>query len=163
LANDPTQLQQLLGVNMALVLEPIFSLLGCIIIGFAQGWKLTLLTTLVALPIIIFSSYFRLGFELRFEQLNASVFAESSKFASEAIGAFRTVTSLTMENAICQRYEILLHDQAKKAFDKAKYSTLVFALSDGLPLACMALCFYYGGRLLSTHEYTAVSIPSPQP
>lgn len=65
------------------------------------------------------------------------VIANSPQFAAEAIGAFRTVTSLTLEDMISTRYDVLLKDHVKNAFDKAKYSTLVFALSDSVPLACM--------------------------
>lgn len=78
-ANDPTQLQQLLGVNMAMVLQAIFSLIGCIAIGFNFGWKLTLLATLVALPIIMAGSFFRFRYEIQFEKMNQKVFEESSK------------------------------------------------------------------------------------
>ena len=83
--------------------------------------------------------------------------ANSSQFAAEAIGAFRTVTSLTLEDMISTRYDVLLKDHVKKAFDKAKYSTLIFALSDSVPLACMALTFYYGGTLLASREYGAIN------
>jgi ABC-type bacteriocin/lantibiotic exporter with double-glycine peptidase domain len=79
------------------------------------------------------------------------------QFAAEAIGAFRTVTSLTLEGMICDRYDVLLEEHLKKAFNKAKTSTTVFALSDSVPLACMALTFYYGGTLLASHEYSAVT------
>jgi ABC-type multidrug transport system fused ATPase/permease subunit len=78
-ANDPTQLQQLLGVNMAMVLQAIFSLVGCISIGFAFGWKLTLLATFVALPLIMAGSFFRFRYEIQFEKMNQKVFEESSK------------------------------------------------------------------------------------
>lgn len=80
--------------------------------------------------------------------MNQAVFAESSKFAAESIGAFRTVTSLTLEEMICTRYDILLQGHVKKAFQKSKYSTLVFAASDSIALPCMALAFWYGGGLL---------------
>ena len=85
--------------------------------------------------------------------MNQEVFAESSKFAAESISAFRTVTSLTLENMIWKRYETLLQSHVKKAFDKSKFTSLVFAASDSVPLLCMALAFWYGGKLLSSHEY----------
>lgn len=78
--------------------------------------------------------------------MNQAVFAESSKFAAESIGAFRTVTSLTLEDMICRRYEALLGSHVKKAFKKSRYSTLLFSASDSVPLLCMALTFWYGGR-----------------
>lgn len=85
--------------------------------------------------------------------MNQAVFAESSKFAAESISAFRTVSSLTLEDLISKRYETLLQSHVKKAFDKSKFTSLVFAASDSVPLLCMALAFWYGGKLLSTHEY----------
>ena len=78
-ANDPTQLQQLLGINMAMVLQAIFSLTGCIIIAFYFGWKLTLLAVFVALPLIMSGAFFRFRYEIQFETMNQKVFAESSK------------------------------------------------------------------------------------
>jgi ABC-type bacteriocin/lantibiotic exporter with double-glycine peptidase domain len=74
--------------------------------------------------------------------MNWAVFAESSKFATESIGAFRTVSSLTLEPEICGRYETLLHNHTKEAFQKAKFSTLVFALSDSIALLCMAFVLW---------------------
>ncbi|KAG0651011.1 abc transporter BEA3 [Hyphodiscus hymeniophilus] len=155
-ANDPTQLQQLLGINMAMVLQAIFSLIGCVIIAFYFGWKLTLVAVFVALPIVMGGAFFRFRFEIQFEKLNQEVFAESSKFAAEAIGAFRTVTSLTLEDMITNRYEVLLQDHVQKAFKKARFSSMVFALSDSVNLLCMALTFYYGGTLLASGEYGPV-------
>lgn len=155
-ANDPTQLQQLLGINMAMVLTALLSIIGCIIIGFTFGWRLTLLTVFVSLPIMMGGAFIRLRFEIQFERMNQAVFAESSKFAAESIGAFRTVTSLTLEDMICHRYEALLADHVRKAFNKAKFSTALFSFCDSIGLLCMALTFWYGGRLLANHEYGAV-------
>jgi ATP-binding cassette subfamily B (MDR/TAP) protein 1 len=78
-ANDPTQLQQLLGINMAMVLQAVFSLIGCIIIAFYFGWKLTLLAVFVALPLIMGGAFFRFRYEIQFEKMNQKVFEESSK------------------------------------------------------------------------------------
>jgi ATP-binding cassette subfamily B (MDR/TAP) protein 1 len=75
IANDPTQLQQMLGVNMAMVYVALLSLLGCIIIAFVYGWKLTLLTVFVSMPIIMIAGYFRIRYEIQFESMNQAVFA----------------------------------------------------------------------------------------
>lgn len=88
------------------------------------------------------ASFVRVQFELQFEKLNAEVFAESSQFAAEAFSAFRTVTALTLEDMICARYATLLQGHVDKAFKKARFTTLVFALSDSIALLCMALTFW---------------------
>src|SRR5689334_15578549 len=120
MASDPTQLQQLLGINMAIVFISMFNVVGSILMSFYFGWKLTLLTVLSAMPIILAAGFFRIRYETQFEKMNYEVFAESSKFATECIGAFRTVSSLTLEEEICYRYEILLRNHTRRAFQKAK-------------------------------------------
>ncbi|KMU91802.1 toxin RTX-I translocation ATP-binding protein [Coccidioides immitis H538.4] len=167
LSSDPSQLQELLGPYMAFPLISLFNIFGCIAISFAFGWKLTLVSVFSAFPLIILAMFVRVRYELRFERLNAAVFAESSQFASEAIGAFRTVTSLTLEDSINQRYAALLRSHVRAAFLKARHGCLVFAASDSLDLGCMALCFCstslaeagcfrYGGQLVARGEYDVV-------
>ncbi|MCJ1400565.1 hypothetical protein MMC11_003771 [Xylographa trunciseda] len=153
LSNDPQQLQEILGPNMALPLVAIFNITGCTIISFYFGWKLTLVAFFAVLPVILAASFMRVRYELQFEAFNAKVFAESSKFAAESIGAFRTVTALTLEDTITKHYRDLLDEHVSKAFKKARLAVLIFALSDSVELCCMALTFWYGGQLLGNHEY----------
>lgn len=85
------------------------------------------------------------------------VFAESSKWAAEAIGAFRSVSSLTLEDEINKRYQELLNQHVVSAYRKARWSTIIFSLSDSLSLACNALIFWYGGHLLARGEIGIIS------
>jgi ABC-type multidrug transport system fused ATPase/permease subunit len=142
LASDPTQLQELFGLNMALPLVAVFNVMGCIAISFYFGWKLTLVTMFSALPIILIAGFVRVRYEVQFEKMNAAVFAESSKMAAEAISAFRTVASLTLEDTMIDRYSKMLRNHVRKAFLKARFATLILAASDSLELLCMALCFW---------------------
>ncbi|KAK5990313.1 ABC transporter BEA3 [Cladobotryum mycophilum] len=152
-ASDPQQLQELMGVNMASVYIAVFNLTGSIAIAFSFGWKLAIVASCVVMPILLVSSYWRLKYELQFEKMNNEVFAESSKFASESIGAFRTVTSLTLEGPICDRFEHLCSGHVKTAYKKARWVSLLFGFSDSVTMACQALIFWYGSRLLAGGEY----------
>ncbi|KAM3089196.1 hypothetical protein ACMFMG_000805 [Clarireedia jacksonii] len=152
-ANDPTQLQQLLGINMAMVFTSVFNIIGCVIIGFVFAWKLCIVVTFVAIPVLLLGGYYRVRYEIQFEKMNQAVFAESSKFAAEAITAFRTVTSLTLEDMISSRYEELLDWHLSAAIKKSRWSTIAFAASESMSPACMALTFYWGGKLLADREY----------
>jgi ATP-binding cassette, subfamily B (MDR/TAP), member 1 len=127
---------------MCFPLIALFNVTGCIAISFAFGWKLTLVTMFSGLPVIFVAGFIRVRYEVQFEKLNAQVFAESSQFASEAIGAFRTVTSLTLEDTITNRYDTLLRGHVRNAFNKARFATLIFSASDSVDLLCMALCFW---------------------
>ncbi|TVY16236.1 ABC transporter BEA3 [Lachnellula arida] len=155
IATDPTQLQQLLGINMAFVFISVLNVVGCISMSFYFGWKLTLLTVVSSVPIILAAGFFRIRYETEFEKMNWTVFSESAKFATESITAIRTVTSLTLESEICERYESLLNEHISKAFHKARFSTLVFAMSDSVSLLCMAFVMWYGGGLLASYQYVS--------
>ncbi|EQL00660.1 multidrug resistance-type transporter protein [Ophiocordyceps sinensis CO18] len=156
-SGDPKKLEELMGSNMASVYIAVFNLSGSIAIAFAFGWKLALLGSCVIMPISIATGYWRFRYEIEFDKMNNEVFAESSKFASESIGAYRTVTSLTLEGPTCERFEKLCRGHVAKAFGKARWVSLLFALSDSTSIACQALVFYYGGRLLATGEYQALN------
>ncbi|EPE03869.1 abc transporter [Ophiostoma piceae UAMH 11346] len=153
LATDPSQLQQLLGMNLAFVAISVLNVVGCLAVSFAFGWKLTLVTVITTMPIMLGAAFIRLRYEQQFEKATMAVFAESAQFATESVGAFRTVAALTLENGISDRYEKLLQDHIRGAFLKSGISTFVFALSDSISLLCMAFVLWYGGKLLSTGEY----------
>jgi ABC-type multidrug transport system fused ATPase/permease subunit len=157
LSSDPTALKELLGINMMMMLVGMFTLVGALVISFAYGWKLALVALFVTIPLGTASGYFRVKYELEFNAMNEAVFMESSKFAAESIGAFRTVSSLVMEDSIIKRYERLLYGHVAAAYSKARWTTIIFALSDSVSLGCQALVFWYGGQLLMSGEYSVTA------
>ncbi len=145
-----------MSTEMSFVLIAAINLVGCTIISFVYGWKLSLVGFFSATPIILAAGYIRMRMEIQYETENAKVFDNSSKFASEAVGAFRTVITLMMEDVIGNRYDNPLKRHVRDAFRSAKVNMLVFAASDSLELACNALAFWYGGTLLARREYDVV-------
>ncbi|OAG39811.1 hypothetical protein AYO21_05876 [Fonsecaea monophora] len=156
LATDFKLLAEVFGLNGAFPLVSFFNMAGCIIISFYFGWKLTLVTFFSAMPVVIVAAFIRVKYEVQFEEWNAKVFAHSSQFATEAVGAFRTVTSLTMEDSILNKYSDLLQEQIRDATRRATHGCIVFALSDSIELCAMALTFWYGGQLLASREYNII-------
>ena len=142
LATDPSKLQEILGTNMAFVLISILNVVGCLVISFYFGWKLTIVTLCSSMPLIVAASFLRIRYEARFERTNNEVFAESAKFATESITAFRTVSALTLEDTIIERYETLLRDHVKSSFGKSSWVTLIFAVADSIALLCMAFVLW---------------------
>ncbi|RDI87841.1 hypothetical protein Vi05172_g1888 [Venturia inaequalis] len=157
LSTDASHLQQLLGTEMGMSLVGVLSITGSVIISFVFGWKMSLVGIGVVMPVIFAVGYWRVELESANEKLNAVVFAETSQFGAEAIAGFRTVTALTMEEHIEDRFENLLSAHAQKALKKARWATLVFAFSDSADLLCQALVFWYGGMLLASREYSIVN------
>jgi ATP-binding cassette, subfamily B (MDR/TAP), member 1 len=156
-AGDPKQLEELLGMNMAMVYTAIFNLIGGVSIAFVYSWKLALVAVCVTMPVGLISGYWRFKYEIQFDKMNAAVFAESSKFAAESIGAFRTVAALTLEDVICTRYEKLLYGHVSAAFKKARWTSLIFAFSDSTTIACQGLILWYGGKLIATRELNVLN------
>jgi ATP-binding cassette subfamily B (MDR/TAP) protein 1 len=62
-----------------------------------------------------------------------------------------------MENSICDRYSRLLQNHVDSAQKKARWTTIIFAYADSVSLACQALVFWYGGKLIASGEYNVVS------
>lgn len=142
IASDPAQLQQLLGINAAMVLISFFGLIGCTVIALLFHWKFALVVIGSSMPIILAGGWYRVRHEVMFEVRNNEVFAESARFATEAIGAIRTVASLTLEKSICRKYQELLGEHIYKSSKEAKLRGMVFAASDSLVLLCIAFALW---------------------
>ncbi|KAF6819258.1 ABC transporter [Colletotrichum musicola] len=150
---DAKQLEELLGLNLGLFLSGVFTVIGCVTIALIFGWKLGLVAMCVAMPLMLFAGLWKYRQEVQFERMNSMVFMESSQFATEAIGAIRTVSSLTMEASINDRYQRLLNGHIQAARRRAQWTAVLYGFADSVSLGCQALIFWYGGRLLVTGEY----------
>ncbi|KAK7182630.1 ABC transporter [Paraphaeosphaeria sporulosa] len=152
IANDPAQVQQVLGVNAASIMTCVFNVVGCVAISFYFSWRLSVVVVFSTTPIMLIAGFMRVRYERKFEKMTWLVFSESSKFAIESIGAFRTVSALTMEDSICNRYDQLLCKHVNDAFWSSIGSTAVFAFSDSVSLLCTAFALWYGGNLLAEYK-----------
>ncbi|RDW76527.1 ABC transporter ATP-binding protein [Aspergillus mulundensis] len=150
--DNPRKLEEMMGMNLAQVCISVFSIVGGVIMALVYSWKLALVSLCVVAPISVLSGYIRFRYEVQFEEMNDAVFEESSQFAAEAIGAFRTVTALTLEDAIYARFERLCAGHVRAACRKARWVSLVLGFSESTNLGCQALIFYYGGWLLTRGE-----------
>ncbi|PVH99733.1 P-loop containing nucleoside triphosphate hydrolase protein [Periconia macrospinosa] len=149
-------LQQLMSTEMSFAVIACVNLVGSVIISFVYGWKLSLVGLFATLPPILLAGYYRYKLEMEFDKMTAAVFEGSSQYATEAVGAFRTVLSLNLGDVISDRYNSQLGGHVKNAVSKAKWGTLIFAASDSAEMGCNALAFWYGGTLLASREYDLI-------
>lgn len=154
LAAEPTSLQELLSMNVALLAINLVNLLSSSVLAVAVGWKLGLVLALGALPVLVGAGYVRIRLEFKFEDDTAGRFAKSSGVAAEAVMGIRTVSSLALERAVVERYEERLRGIAGTAIGSLGWKMLFYALSQSVSLLAMALGFWYGGKLVSSGEYT---------
>ncbi|KAL5337193.1 P-loop containing nucleoside triphosphate hydrolase protein [Aspergillus crustosus] len=139
--DDPLKLEEMLGSNISQLCIATFTIIGGVAMAVAYSWKLALVSLAAVTPVCVLSGYIRFRYELQFDELNDYVFIESSRFASEAIGAFRTVLSLTLEESIHEQFEKLCQEHIHAAYNKARW----------------ALIFYYGGRLFARGEISIMA------
>ncbi|KAK6857286.1 P-loop containing nucleoside triphosphate hydrolase protein [Apiospora arundinis] len=154
IASDAKQMEELLGLNLVIFLSGVFTVAGCLVISLVFGWKLALVGTFVTMPVMLASGLWKLRQEVKFDQMNSAVFMESSQFATEAIGAIRTVAAFNLEESIMERYQVLLDNHVQAALRRARINSLLFGFTDSASLGCQALVFWYGGRLLLSSEYS---------
>ncbi|KAL3441309.1 ATP-binding cassette multidrug transport protein [Aspergillus insuetus] len=158
LSTKPTSLQELLGFNIGIIIIAVVNILSSSILSIAVGWKLGLVVLAGAMIPITFCGYLRIRLETQLEQSNGDRFAESAALAGEAISAIRTVASLAIEPVILARYTGILRGIERRSIRGLVWTTAWLALTQSLSLLSMALSFWYGGRLLSTGEYSTTRL-----
>lgn len=155
LASEPTSLQELLSMNISLLVICIVNLVASCILAIVSGWKLGLVLTFGALPFVVGSGYMRIRLEFKFEEDTVGRFAKSSAVAAEAVMGIRTVSSLALERAVIERYSERLQGIARHAIGNLGFKMLFYALSQSVSMLAMGLGFWYGGKLVSTGEYSS--------
>ncbi|KAF2101316.1 P-loop containing nucleoside triphosphate hydrolase protein [Rhizodiscina lignyota] len=150
----PQSLQELLGINVTLILIGTINVVSSCIFAIAVGWKLGLVVVFGALPPIIFCGSLRFRLEFKLDDDIDLRFADSTALASEAVAAIRTVASLTLEPYILDRYRTQLQSIDQESFKSLVWTMFWYALTQSVSFLGMALGFWYGGRLMSTGEYS---------
>jgi ATP-binding cassette subfamily B (MDR/TAP) protein 1 len=149
-----SNLNELLGVNSGLILINIVTVVSISVLGIEYGWKLGLVCVFGALPPLLLSGYFRIRLEYKLEEDTSARFASSAAIAAEAVSAIRTVASLTLENKMLQIYGGRLTVVAEQSVKALIFTMFWYALTQSINFLAMALGFWYGGKLISTGEYT---------
>jgi ATP-binding cassette subfamily B (MDR/TAP) protein 1 len=135
LSTDPQRLQDLISSNFGLILIVIVNLIGSCTLALALGWQLALVTIFGCLPPLFFAGFMRMRLEIQSQDRTSKLYQESARFAAEAVGAIRTVSSLTMEAKVLDNYAERLNVTVQKAYRHIIVSMALFGLSESLDLA----------------------------
>ena len=149
----PQRLQDLLSTNLGLILVVIVDIVSCSILSLAVGWQLGLVVIFGVLPVLFGAGFFRMRIEMTNQDRVSQNYLEYARFASEAVGAIRTVSSLTLEDKVLDGYRERLAGSAKHEMQTELISMILYALSESRGLAVPGLAFWYGGKLLSEGKY----------
>ncbi|TVY71496.1 Sophorolipid transporter [Lachnellula suecica] len=162
-ASHSQQLQDLISTTLGFLLIVIVNLLSSCTLALVVNWRLGLVAIFGSLPPIILAGFFRVNLESRGHKRDLHLYHESARFAGEAFGAMKTVTSGTMETVICEKYEAILKGPVARSYRNIFVSMILFSFSESASLLGMALTFWYGGnllgnKLLTSYEYFVVFI-----
>ena len=141
------------GATLGTILTTSTVLMASIIISLSIGWKLALVCIAVV-PVLLGCGFLRMHMLARFQRRSRSAYEASASYACEATSAIRTVASLTREDDVLVAYHDQLTKQGFKSVISVCKSSLLYAASQALIFACLALGFWWGGTLLGRHEYS---------
>ncbi|KAE8344925.1 hypothetical protein BDV24DRAFT_171412 [Aspergillus arachidicola] len=158
LATKPNSLQELLGFNVGIIIVALVNITASSILSIAVGWKLGLAVLAGAMIPMVFCGYLRIRLEFRLDDATSHRFSESAALAGEAMSAIRTVASLAIERVILDKYTTKLAGIERRSIKSLTWTMFWLALTQSLSLLSMALSFWYGGRLLSTGEYSSTRL-----
>ena len=157
LSLHPQRLQSLLSTNLALILVVIVNITSCAILSLAVGWQLGLVAIVGGMPVLFGAGFMRMRIEMTNHDRVSQLYLECARFATEAVGAIRTVSSLTLENKVLEGYHNRLSECSRHEVRTKFLSMLLYAFSESVSLAVASLAFWYGGKLLSEGKYNVTT------
>lgn len=152
LSTETTYLAGMSGATLGTLLVVSTTLVSSIALATAIGYKLALVCA-ATIPILLACGFFRFWMLAKFVERAKKAYEGSASYACEATAAIRTVASLTRENEILGHYNQSLLDQSKRSLRSILKASTLYAGSQAFVFLCIALGFWYGGRLLGTREY----------
>lgn len=157
LSSDPSNLQELIGVNMGLLISMFIQIISAAIIGLAFSWKFALVGIFGAQPFVFAAGALRFKLDTTLTEATALIFENSASFASDSLSAIRTVKAFTLEMTIQDFYQNHLSSTITTLYRKTAIVMLLFALSESVELLALALAFWYGGKLLSQGQMSTAA------
>ncbi|KAF8176085.1 P-loop containing nucleoside triphosphate hydrolase protein [Pholiota molesta] len=152
LSSNTQKVNGLAGITLGSIIQSCTTIVAGMIIGLAYAPKLAAVA-IAALPFVIGSGYVRLRVVVLKDEVNKQAHEESAQMACEAVGAIRTVASLTRERDCCEIYEKSLQAPLRRATHAGVGSSLAYALSQALTFFVISLVFWYGSRLVADLTY----------
>ncbi|GAB0134920.1 hypothetical protein EsDP_00003272 [Epichloe bromicola] len=153
LSNSTSDLAGLSGSALGIILICVSTLCSGVVVALALGWKLALVC-FSAVPFVVGGGYFSICLVGAWEEKNEKLANNAAEFAGEALSGIQTIVALTREKTALDEFEAILDDSRAEALKTIIKTAVMYALSQSAYSACMALGFWYGGRLVLRGEYT---------
>ncbi|CEI63435.1 unnamed protein product [Fusarium venenatum] len=145
---------ELMGFNVALVLQSVITIICSSILALASAWKLGLVGVFAGMPPLLLAGYARIRLETKLNTNIDKKFSSSASIASESVNAIRTVSSLAIEQSVLKNYSAEL-DSAVSGSTVPLFTMMFwFSLTQSIEFFILALGFWFGSTLVSQGEIT---------
>uniref|UniRef100_A0A8C6V1U9 ATP binding cassette subfamily B member 1 n=1 Tax=Neogobius melanostomus TaxID=47308 RepID=A0A8C6V1U9_9GOBI len=157
LTDDVYKIQEGIGDKVGLLLQAMSTFVASFIIGFIQGWKLTLVILSVSPVLGIAAGLF--GKVLTtFTSKEQTAYAKAGAVAEEVLSAIRTVFAFNGQDKEIKRYKVNLEDAKNMGIKKAISANIAMGFTFLIIYLSYALAFWYGSTLVLSDEYTIGSV-----
>ncbi|XP_063777549.1 ATP-dependent translocase ABCB1-like isoform X2 [Pseudophryne corroboree] len=153
LTGDVQKINEGIGSKLALLIQSLSTFMTGLIIGFAKGWKLTLVILSIS-PLMVLSTALWSKILSVFTNMEMKAYAKAGAVAGEVLAAVRTVIAFGGQDKEIQRYEKNLEEAKRIGIKKAILANVSIGFAYLIIYASYALAFWYGTRLILAKEFS---------
>ncbi|XP_048881308.1 ATP-dependent translocase ABCB1 isoform X2 [Brienomyrus brachyistius] len=146
LTDDINTINDGLGEKICLFVQYFCAFIAGIIIGFINGWKLTLVILAVS-PLLAGSAAVWSKIVVTLISKELSAYAKAGAVAEEFLVAIRTVVAFNGQKKAVEKYESNLEEARNFGVKKAVATNAAMGLTQFFMLSTYALAFWYGTKL----------------
>ncbi|MGH0133082.1 UNVERIFIED_CONTAM: hypothetical protein FKN15_045383 [Acipenser sinensis] len=139
LTDDISKINEGIGDKIALLIQSVATFLAGFVVGFIEGWKLTLVILAVLTS---------------FTSKEQAAYAKAGAVAEEVLSSIKTVVAFGGQKKEIERYRTNLEDAKKVGIKKALSANLSMGFAFLIIYASYALAFWYGSKLILDEGYT---------
>uniref|UniRef100_A0A8C2FUP2 ATP-binding cassette sub-family B member 5 n=1 Tax=Cyprinus carpio TaxID=7962 RepID=A0A8C2FUP2_CYPCA len=147
LTDDVYKINEGIGDKLGMLLQNLTTFITGIIIGFAHGWKLTLVILAVS-PLLGISAVMT-----SFTSREQTAYAKAGAVAEEVLSSIRTVFAFGGQKKEILRYHKNLEDAKNVGIRKAVTVNIAMGFTFFMIYMSYALAFWYGSTLILAGEY----------
>ncbi|XP_056458389.1 ATP-binding cassette, sub-family B (MDR/TAP), member 4 [Gadus chalcogrammus] len=153
LIDDVFKIQEGIGDKMGTLIQSFTTFFASFIIGFVNGWKLTLVILSIS-PLLGVSAALFSTVLTSFTSKEQSAYAKAGAVAEEVLSAIRTVFAFNGQDKEISRYSKNLEDAKRMGIKKAVSTNIAMGFTFLIIYLSYALAFWYGSTLVLSEEYT---------
>uniref|UniRef100_A0A3P8UJZ5 ATP-binding cassette, sub-family B (MDR/TAP), member 4 n=1 Tax=Cynoglossus semilaevis TaxID=244447 RepID=A0A3P8UJZ5_CYNSE len=157
LMDDVYKIQEGIGDKLGMLIQQLSTFFASFIIGFAKGWKLTLVIMAFS-PVLGISAALYSKVLTTFTSKEQGAYAKAGAVAEEVLSAIRTVFAFSGQKREITRYEKHLEDAKAMGIKKAISANIAMGFTFFIIYSSYALGFWYGSTLILSGEYTIGSV-----